>query len=77
VAPHLKGVQTRCSLLDTRVFNVPGGPQVHFPNQTRSTPFLRVLFGVANTRFKVSSSTQPATGGNVTTRFRVPPDDRP
>lgn len=55
--------------IDTRVINVLGGPQVRFPNQTRSTPFLRALFGVANTRFNVSSSTQPAGGGNITNSF--------
>ena len=55
--------------VDTRVFNVLGGPQVRFPNQTRAMPFLRALFGVANTRFNVSSSTQASTGGNVTTSF--------
>jgi len=55
--------------IDTRVLQFMGGPQVRFPNQTRTTPFLRALFGVANTRFNVSSSTQPAGGGNVTTSF--------
>ena len=55
--------------IDTRVINLLGGPQVRFPNQTRSTPFLRALFGVANTRFNVSTSTQPAGGGNVTSSF--------
>ena len=55
--------------IDTRVINAMAGPQVRFPNQTRSTPFLRGLFGVANTRFNVSSSTQPAGGGNVTSTF--------
>ncbi|HYY41264.1 MAG TPA: hypothetical protein VE775_00950, partial [Pyrinomonadaceae bacterium] len=37
--------------VDTRVFEFMGGPQVRFPNQTRVTPFIRSLFGVANTRF--------------------------
>jgi opacity protein-like surface antigen len=55
--------------IDTRVFNVMGGPQVRFPNQTRTTPFLRALFGVANTRFSVSNSTPGATGGAVTNSF--------
>lgn len=55
--------------IDTRVINILGGPQVRFPNQTRATPFLRALFGVANTRFNVSSSTQPAGGGTVTSSF--------
>src|SRR3712207_6859561 len=47
-----------------------------FPNQTRTTPFLRALFGVANTRFNVSSSTQPAGGGNVTNTFTTNATDR-
>jgi opacity protein-like surface antigen len=55
--------------IDTRVIQFMGGPQVRFPNQTRATPFLRALFGVANTRFNVSSSTQTAGGGNVTSTF--------
>jgi len=55
--------------VDTRVFNILGGPQVRFPNQTRTTPFLRALFGVANTRFSVSSSTPGTTGGTVTSSF--------
>ena len=48
--------------VDTRVFQFMGGPQVRFPNQTRVTPFARVLFGVANTRFEVEQNTRLATG---------------
>jgi opacity protein-like surface antigen len=55
--------------IDTRVFNVLGGPQVRFPNQTRATPFLRSLFGVANTRFSVASTVPVAAGGSTTSSF--------
>lgn len=57
--------------IDTRVVNVLGGPQVRFPNQTRATPFLRALFGVANTRYEASESFTPAGGGNVTRTFET------
>ncbi|HEX8178148.1 MAG TPA: outer membrane beta-barrel protein [Pyrinomonadaceae bacterium] len=52
--------------VDTRVFEFMGGPQVRFPNQTRVTPFIRSLFGVANTRFDVEQQQQLSTG--TTTR---------
>lgn len=61
--------------IDTRVLNFLAGPQVRFPNQTRATPFLRARFGVANTRFNVSSSTQPAGGENVTSTFSTSATD--
>jgi opacity protein-like surface antigen len=54
--------------LDTRVINVLGGPQVRFPNQTRVTPFVRALFGVANTRFEAQAE-QTVVGGTVTNSF--------
>lgn len=37
-----------------RVFNVSGGPQYKFRNSSRVSPFARALFGVANTRSKLS-----------------------
>ena len=57
--------------LDTRVVNLLGGPQVRFPNQTRATPFLRALFGIANTRFEASESRTGAGGGTITNTFET------
>jgi opacity protein-like surface antigen len=54
--------------IDTRVINIMGGPQVRFPNQTRVTPFMRALFGVANTRFEAQENTT-VTGGTVSNSF--------
>jgi opacity protein-like surface antigen len=54
--------------VDTRIINVLGGPQVKFPNQTRVTPFLRSLFGIANTRFEAQQRTTVA-GGTVSNSF--------
>jgi opacity protein-like surface antigen len=54
--------------VDTRIINVLGGPQVKFPNQTRVTPFLRSLFGIANTRFEAQQRTTQA-GGTVSNSF--------
>jgi opacity protein-like surface antigen len=54
--------------IDTRVINVMGGPQVRFPNETRVTPFVRALFGVANTRFEAQENTNIA-GGTVSNSF--------
>lgn len=54
--------------IDTRVINVMGGPQVRFPNETRVTPFVRALFGVANTRFEAQENTTVA-GGTVSNSF--------
>jgi opacity protein-like surface antigen len=48
--------------LDTRVINFLGGPTVKFPNTSRVTPFARILFGVANTRFEAEQSQTLATG---------------
>jgi opacity protein-like surface antigen len=48
--------------LDTRVMNFLGGPTVKFPNTSRVTPFVRALFGVANTRFEAEQSQTTATG---------------
>ena len=56
--------------IDTKVFQFMGGPQVRFPNETRVTPFLRTLFGVANTRFEVEQN-QVVTGGTVTNSFNT------
>lgn len=50
--------------LDTRVINLMGGPQVRFPTTSRVTPFVRALFGVANTRFEAEQSTPTGTGTN-------------
>jgi len=54
--------------VDTRVINVLGGPQVRLTNESRVTPFVRALFGVANTRFEAQESTT-VTGGTVTNSF--------
>ena len=37
----------------TRVFNVLGGPQYRFGGNSRVTPFVRVLAGIANTHSKL------------------------
>lgn len=60
--------------IDTRIFQFMGGPQVLFPNETRVTPFLRSLFGVANTRFEVEQN-QAVTGGTVTNSFNTSSTD--
>lgn len=52
----------------TRVLQFMGGPQVRFPNTTRVTPFLRALFGIANTRFDVEQR-QTLTTGTQTRNF--------
>ncbi len=57
--------------IDTRVIQFMGGPQVRFPNQTRATPFLRALFGAANTRFEASESRTAAGGGTITNTFET------
>jgi opacity protein-like surface antigen len=54
--------------IDTRVINIMGGPQVRFPNETRVTPFVRALFGVANTRFEAQEN-QTVAGGTVSNSF--------
>jgi|SRR5918911_2621181 opacity protein-like surface antigen len=56
------GTVTLQNSLDTRVINILGGPQVRFPNQTRVTPFVRALFGVANTRFEAEAERSVAAG---------------
>lgn len=55
--------------VDTRIVNVLGGPQVRFPNETRVTPFIRALFGIANTRFEVQQRQQLTTGGTASSSF--------
>jgi opacity protein-like surface antigen len=60
--------------VDTRVFQFMGGPAVRFPNQTRATPFIRALFGVANTRFEVEQRTA-VTGGTSTQSFNTSSTD--
>lgn len=60
--------------VDTRVFNYLGGPTVRFPNQTNVTPFLRALFGVANTRYEVEQRSTVATG-TVTNSFNTSSTD--
>jgi opacity protein-like surface antigen len=37
-----------------RIFNVLGGPQYKFRNNSRVAPFARALFGVANTQAKIT-----------------------
>jgi opacity protein-like surface antigen len=54
--------------VDTRVINVMGGPQVRFTNESRVTPFVRALFGVANTRFEAQENAT-VTGGTVSNSF--------
>ncbi|HVG35289.1 MAG TPA: outer membrane beta-barrel protein [Pyrinomonadaceae bacterium] len=60
--------------IDTRVFQFLGGPTVRFPNETRVTPFLRSLFGVANTRFEVEQR-QQLPAGTVTSSFNTSSTD--
>jgi opacity protein-like surface antigen len=60
--------------IDTRVFQFMGGPSVRFPNETRVTPFLRSLFGVANTRFEVEQRQQLAAG-TATSSFNTSSTD--
>lgn len=54
--------------IDTRVINIMGGPQVRFPNESRVTPFVRALFGVANTRFEAQEN-RTVAGGTVSNSF--------
>lgn len=54
--------------LGVRVINILGGPQMRFPTHTRATPFVRALFGVANTRF-VAAAQQAVPGGIFTNSF--------
>lgn len=61
-APNVRGD------VETRVLNFLGGPTVKFRNESRATPFVRALFGVANTRFDVEQ-TQTGTGGTQTLNF--------
>lgn len=56
--------------IDTRVINIMGGPQVRFPNESRVTPFVRALFGVANTRFEAQENIN-VVGGNVSNSFNT------
>lgn len=54
--------------LGMRVINVLGGPQVRFPTGKRWVPFVRALFGVANTRF-LAAAQQTIPGGFFTNTF--------
>lgn len=54
--------------LGTRVINLLGGPQVRFPNHSRAVPFVRALFGIANTRF-LAAAQQTIPGGFFTNTF--------
>jgi hypothetical protein len=54
--------------LGTRVINFLGGPQVRFPNHSRAVPFVRALFGIANTRF-LAAAQQAIPGGFFTNTF--------
>jgi opacity protein-like surface antigen len=54
--------------IDTRVINIMGGPQVRFPSESRVTPFVRALFGVANTRFEAQENITVA-GGTASNSF--------
>ena len=58
---------TRRGDIDTRVLNFLGGPTVKFRNETRVTPFIRALAGVANTRFDVETETRTTTGTSTST----------
>jgi opacity protein-like surface antigen len=62
------GGATLLNSLNTRIINILAGPQVRFPNQTRAVPFLRAMFGVANTRFQAQAE-QTTTGGTFTSSF--------
>lgn len=54
--------------VDTRLINVLGGPQVRFPNESRVTPFVHALVGIANTRFEAQEQ-RTVVGGTVTNSF--------
>lgn len=60
--------------VNTRIFQFMGGPQARFINGTRVTPFVRSLFGVANTRFEVEQ-TQTIAGGQQTLNFETSSTD--
>lgn len=55
--------------LGTRVINVLGGPQFRFPTHSRAVPFVRALFGIANTRFLATAQQTTAGGGIFTNIF--------
>lgn len=46
----------------THVFNFLAGPSYKFRNESRVTPFVRALAGVAHTRFSADASVSTATG---------------
>ncbi len=50
----------------TRVLNFLGGPTYKFRNESRVTPFVRALAGVANTRFEAETATSTQTGTSRT-----------
>lgn len=56
------GTDADRSRLETRVINVLGGPTVRFTSESRVTPFVRALAGVANTRFEAENRVQLPTG---------------
>jgi hypothetical protein len=66
--PTAGGTGVLQNSLGTRVINILGGPQVRFPTHTRATPFVRALFGVANTRF-LAAAQQTIPGGFFTNTF--------
>ena len=56
---------------DIRVFNVLGGPQYSFRNNSRVTPFVRALAGVANTHARLEIPSFPATETASSTDFAL------
>lgn len=66
--PTAGGTGVLQNSLGTRVINILGGPQVRFPTHTRATPFVRALFGVANTRF-LAAAQETIPGGFFTNTF--------
>lgn len=60
--------------LKTRVIQFLGGPTVRFPTDSRATPFLHALVGVANTRFEAETQTV-LTSGTVTRSFETSSTD--
>ena len=54
-----------------RVFNLLGGPQYRFGGNGPVTPFVRSLFGIANTRAKLEVPSLNSSGTNSSTDFAL------
>ena len=54
-----------------RVFNLLGGPQYRFRSDSRVTPFVRALAGIANTRARLEVPSLNSTGTASSTDFAL------